>query len=106
MDTWRQIHGQGKQDALHRRCNQIHLCIQIISQCHFSKFTRNTLKLTITTFVYDGNLLGYNEYITTVLSQLAFRHSINQSIISLLTMTYDKSHMLTLKTELQYKKSQ
>jgi len=30
--------------------------------------------------------------------------SINQSIISLLT--YDKTHMLTLDTELQYKKSQ
>jgi len=29
--------------------------------------------------------------------------SINQSIISLLT--YDKTHMLTLNTELQYKKS-
>ena len=29
---------------------------------------------------------------------------INQSIISLLT--YDKTHMLTLNTELQYKKSQ
>jgi len=33
----------------------------------------------------------------------AINQSINQSIISLLT--YDKTHMLTLNTELQYKKS-
>ena len=31
-------------------------------------------------------------------------HVVSQSIISLLT--YDKTHMLTLNTELQYKKSQ
>jgi len=45
-----------------------------------------------------------DDAIVLLLQQQVALLRINQSIISLLT--YDKTHMLTLNTELQYKKSQ